>query len=310
MNDLIINASVVKGSISFNYADTKNRLEEILKEYNGALFLSEETIKEGKKVVAMLRAEKKKFDDRRKLVKNEFLEPLNEFEKEAKEIIALFDKPIDFINNQIVESENKRKAEKQLQISEIYNQIVGIGGNSIIPLEKIFNDKWLNATFKISEVEKEINEIYAKYLEDMEFINTVPDDCKEKSIEIYKNTGSLLEVTRFVNQYVIQKQQIIEQQKLENENKKKREEEELHERIRQEERRKFEEELRIEREKKELEDRVKEETRQELLQCKSPMKEIEFVATLQYEYLVSCTQEEKEQLEMYMNSIGISFMQI
>ena len=74
--------------------------------------------------------------------------PYETFEEKVKEIIALVDKPILEIDTQVKGYEEKQKDEKRLVLEGIYEENIDNLGE-MLPLQKIWNEKWLNSTFKI-----------------------------------------------------------------------------------------------------------------------------------------------------------------
>ena len=274
MDEIRVNASIVKGSISFDYIGTKSKLKNILSEYQGMTIESEDSIKFAKGILADLREGKKQFDTRRKDVKKEWNEPYNEFEKQAKEIIELFDKPIGSIDSQVKEFENRKKQEKLQKIREIYDKNIGLL-QEYMAFETIFDEKWLNATVTFAKIEKEMVEIREKVKSEIEAIEQTGSAAVKNALINYKKNRDFLTAMKMINDY--------ESVKLEEEKKKAVEE--------------YKKEIKIK-------ETAKEEVIKEIFEIKQQNKE---AVTKTIKYTVNVTDEEKEQLEMYMNSIGIEF---
>lgn len=147
-------------AIEFNFEELKAELSTKLENYNNLTY-TEETIKTAKEDRAGLNKFKEAIETRRKEVKNLCLKPYNEFEAKVKELTALIDKPILAIDTQIKNFDNQRIEAKRIDITDFYNSVIEDMAE-ILPLEKIFNPKWLNATFKMSNIEKEIVETIGK----------------------------------------------------------------------------------------------------------------------------------------------------
>lgn len=147
-------------AIEFNFEELKAELSTKLENYNNLTY-TEETIKTAKEDRAGLNKFKEAIETRRKEIKNLYLKPYNEFEAKVKELTALIDKPILAIDTQIKNFDNQRIEAKRIDITDFYNSVIEDMAE-ILPLEKIFNPKWLNATFKMSNIEKEIVETIGK----------------------------------------------------------------------------------------------------------------------------------------------------
>ncbi len=75
MNKLQLKVLETKpAQINFNYDEISKHLDEVLKKYTG-ITITEETIKDGKKVIADLRKGKKSLDEFRKKTKKELTAP-------------------------------------------------------------------------------------------------------------------------------------------------------------------------------------------------------------------------------------------
>lgn len=147
-------------AIEFNFDELKAELSTRLENYNNLTY-TEETIKTAKEDRAGLNKFKEAIETRRKEIKNLCLKPYNEFEAKVKELTALIDKPILAIDTQIKNFDNQRIEAKRIDITDFYNSVIEDMAE-ILPLEKIFNPKWLNATYKMSNIEKEIIETIGK----------------------------------------------------------------------------------------------------------------------------------------------------
>lgn len=129
--------------IGFNFEELKNELTERLHHYN-TLVVTEDAIKEAKEDLAKLRKLKDALDTRRKEVKQKCLKPYNGFESQVKELTALIDKPVAAINGQVKTFEEQERQQKNEEIQAIYDELVPDNIKEIIPLQRIFDQTWLN----------------------------------------------------------------------------------------------------------------------------------------------------------------------
>lgn len=284
------------GDINFNFEEMKQYLSERLEEYKTAIF-TDESIKSAKAYTALLRKEQGAFKSRITEVKKIYMKPFDDFKEKADELVRLYDEPILFIDGQVKDYEKRRKEEKAKEIRKIYEELVPVGIKEYIPLEKIYNSKWENATYTKANVRKEISEVSASVEEAVKTINGMASDVGSKALAMYKQDLSLSNVVAYINNYERQKAEILllEQER-------KRVEEEA--RIRREERERIVAEQQMAQQMEEAVEKAKEETAKEVFDSLTP----EFSgATFVCAYRLMLTEDSKEKLEMYMDSVGIEW---
>ena len=104
----------------------KNLSEEIDKKVERAmkLVVSDETVKEVKKVRAELNNEFKELETQRKYVKEKILTPYNQFEETYKEYVSIKYKTADeTLKNKINEVEQEQKAKKEQEVKDYYTEL-------------------------------------------------------------------------------------------------------------------------------------------------------------------------------------------
>lgn len=291
--------------ISCDFESAKAYLKGRLDQYRGVLF-TEDMKKDAKQTVADLRKEKKELIDRVKDVKKEYMRPFDEFNAQAQELIEMYDEPIDFINEQVADYERKRIEEKKVLIQELYDEFVGCDEvmKEYLPLAKIYNPKWENATTTRKAILTEMDDYVNKTKEAIQSIKAMNSDVEEIALNMYKETFDTTKCILYINNHERQKAEILarEQERI------RREEEE---RIRREEREKMEAERKaqeqIEMLRREAEidkERAVAEAQQEVVDSLIP--NLEGQSNL-YEYRMSLTDDAKEKLEMYLDSVGIEW---
>jgi hypothetical protein len=172
--------------IEFNNEELKQELAISLEKYN-SLVLTEDCIKDGKADKATLNKLRTAIEDRRKEIKKQFLEPYNDFEVKVKEIVSMIDQPIKAIDVQIKTFENKAKEEKRQLITEYFNDGVGDLAE-LLPLEKIWDDRWLNATFSLTAAKKEIDLVISNVTKGLDTISKLKSEFEAEVKDCYLNT--------------------------------------------------------------------------------------------------------------------------
>lgn len=301
-NNNVVAVTQKSGVINCDFESAKAYLRARLDEYKGIAF-TEDTKTDAKKTVAELRKEKKAFGDRVKEVKTEYMAPFEAFWEKASELMDMYDEPINFINEQIEEFEKKRIEEKKWIIKQIYAECIG-DMSDFLPLMKIYNPKWENATVTQSAIRKEIMIRKEDATNAITAIKEMHSDVEEIALDMYKQTFDLTKCILYINQHEKQKAEILarEQERI------RREEEE---RIRREEREKMEAERRMEEalrkaeeEKQIAVEKAQKEAVQSVIDGLIPNAEGN---TELYEYRVALTADAKAKLEMYMDSVGIDW---
>lgn len=309
-----------EGTVSCNFEEVKGYIRERLKEYDGAVF-TEESKGYAKKELAKLRAEKKELNDNLREAKKKYMAPWDAFEPKVKELINLFDEPITLIDGQVKAFEEDRVVQKKALIEAIYTELVG-DLSDIIPLERIYNPKWENATTKEKAIREEVLAQATAARIALDTIRGMRSDAESKALDVYKQTLSLSIAISCINAYEAQKAEILRKEQ-------ERQREEELERIRREEREKLEAERKVleereaqrraaeealeaqrrqlEEEKQAAVEQARETGAQEVIENLTPDAEED---TQLYEYRLALSEKGKEAFEMYLDSVGIDWEMI
>lgn len=175
--------------IEWNSEEIRKQVQMMMSAYTDVVY-TEDTMKAAKDDRATLNKFKKVIEDRRKEVKKKCMEPYEQFEKEVKEITALIDKPIGMIDSQIKEYEEKQKAEKKSQIQAAYDESIGEFVNDL-PFERVFDTRYLNATFSLSKAMSEVIEKIEKFKTDIATIDSLDSKHKLNVRDVYVRTLDL-----------------------------------------------------------------------------------------------------------------------
>ena len=177
---------VIPPQISFNFEEIKEELAGKLQVYQ-QMVVTEGGIKEAKADRANLNKFKAALSDSRKSVKRQWNQPLSEFEDKMKELEQMVDAPISAIDRQIKAFDEIKKQEKRQEIENFFAENIG-ELEEILPLAKIWNERWLNATYPVKDIEREILEAIRKTHNDISIIVAMQLPCTEQMISTYLNT--------------------------------------------------------------------------------------------------------------------------
>lgn len=190
--ELKVNEVAVPEQITFNYEELKQELTEKVSMYE-TLVYTDDQIKQAKADKANLNKLKKALNDERIRREREYMQPFNDFKQKINEIIGIIDKPVAVIDKQVKEYEEKQKSEKMETIKEYWNNCDVPEGLSF---EKIFDNKWLNASTSMKSIQDVINEAIAKFKNEMVILADLP----EYSFEAQQTYISTLDIGKALNE--------------------------------------------------------------------------------------------------------------
>lgn len=300
MSNLKFDVVQTAGIINVDFESIESQLSEKMDEYNGLVF-TEDKKKDAKADLAELRKYRKAVNDRKSEVKKAYMEPYNQFEAKVKKLIELVDEPINYIDGQVKEFEEKRIREKKAEIKKIYDEIVPEDLQDYIPLECIYGTKWDNASTTMKSIKQEISDAVSKAESDISVIKGMNSDKTEDALNLYMSTRNLAAAIKFINDYEARKSEILERQAKEKEEREAALKQEEIERIRREERARIAAEERIRQDaKKEAVEELK--TVDE--QAARPLSSADSKKVI---YTVVATDDELQEIEMALTSLGVYF---
>ena len=331
MNELLITVNQQPGIISTNFAEIKDALAVQMQVYK-ELEVTEENKPERKKDIATLRKMQKAVNEKKVEVKNEFMKPYTAFEENVKSLIEIISEPIGILDSQVKEFEERQRLQKQEDIKAAFDVIIASYPDLIdeIGLATIYDNRWENATASMISVREDITARLDKIHNDVALIQSMVSEKAEEALSLFWGDLDITKAVTMINRYEAQKREIQarleEQQRREKEAELERE----RQRVRDEERRRIQEEEKI-REEERLkaaveEERIREEerlaTEKRLMGIKAPADPVDLEAPFDADELpfvvpgnvyvkavftVVGTPFELQQVEMYLNSIGLEF---
>lgn len=205
---LVISPLQKMEAIKFNYEELKGGLTASLEKYQNLVY-TPENIKEAKDDRATLNALKKSLNDEKIKIKKEFEVPYKDFEDKIKELIELVDKPASEIDKQVKVFEEQEKAKKREAIKTIYSENIGTYAE-LISLEKLYDPRWENKTYKETDITKEIQDVVKKADSDLKVIMDLKSEFEFQIKDTYFKTldlgQALIENQRLEKQKELQEQ--------------------------------------------------------------------------------------------------------
>ena len=177
---------IIPPQISFNFEEIRAELAQKLKVYQN-MVVTESGVKEAKADRANLNKFKAALADSRKSVKSQWNQPLSDFEDKMKVLEQMVDEPISVIDRQIKSFEEIKKEEKRQNIESFFEDNVG-DLEEFLPIEKIWNERWLNVTYSMEEIKREILERMRKTHNDIQIILAMQLPCCDQMLSTYLET--------------------------------------------------------------------------------------------------------------------------
>lgn len=174
--------SAIPQSLDFNFEEVKGWLAENLTAYR-TMVVTEDALGEAKADKAKIRKISAAISEQRIAVKKRYLEPYNSFEAKMKELSGMCDEAAKNIDTQVKAFEEKRKAEKCDLLKQYFSSA---NHQSWLTFERIFNSRWLNATFAVEDAKKEIDSKVKTVESDLETIRRMESDFQDELMLEYQ----------------------------------------------------------------------------------------------------------------------------
>lgn len=177
------------------FEKVKKDLKDSIEKYK-QLVVTEDEISKAKKDRAQLNRAAKMINDRKIQVKQI---AFAQFENQCKELIGLIKEAMDSIDNQVEVYNQKEIDEKKETINKLWASF----GNTEISLEKIFNEKWLNKTYSLSNIQSDMESAIDDYNKSIEIIKQLATNAFEQELlkQHYNETLDLNYAMNQLNNY-------------------------------------------------------------------------------------------------------------
>lgn len=181
--ELKIRELAIPARIEWNYEELKAELTKATADYKGLVY-TPETIGDAKKDKARLNTLKKALNDARIRKEREYMEPFTAFKAQVNELIKMIDEPLAAIDGQVKAYEEQRKQEKAAAIKALISGKNFPDGYNLRP---VMNPRWLNATYKESQISAELDAALERITAETEMLSGLPAFSFE-ALEVYKQT--------------------------------------------------------------------------------------------------------------------------
>lgn len=162
------------GTLTTNALQLRDHVAETLERYTPENY-SEDNVEQAKADRAILNKAAKELNDRRIQIEREWNAPLQEFKGIVGDTVKMISDGSAKIDAVVKGVESKAKAEKRAAIEELWER----KGITLLPLSKLWDDRWLNKTKRLPAVEKEIGEKLLKIEAELDTLAAVDTEDGE-----------------------------------------------------------------------------------------------------------------------------------
>lgn len=162
------------GTLTTNALQLHDYVAATLKRYTPENY-SEENVEQAKADRAVLNKAAKELNDRRIQIEREWNAPLQEFKGIVGDTVKMISEGSAKIDAVVKGVESKAKAEKRAAIEELWDR----KDITLLPLSKLWDDRWLNKTKRLPTVEKEIGEKILKIEAELDTLAAVDTEDGE-----------------------------------------------------------------------------------------------------------------------------------
>ena len=160
------------GVLETNISDIENFVCTRIKDYAPENYMGDAD--EAKKDRAELNKAKKQLAETRKRIIERLMKPYIDFENRCKNLEKLIDKASCALDEIVKTKENEEKQAKRMLIETEWQK----HNFDLFSLDKVFNPKWLNKTYKITDISNEITIIIDRTYKDLQTIEKYSDNAQ------------------------------------------------------------------------------------------------------------------------------------
>ena len=192
MLELRIQDYQIPEKITFNYEELKSGITERTQDYETLVYTNDQIV-DAKKDRATLNKMKKALNDERISREKEYMRPFNDFKMKMNELVGIIDDSVVVIDKQIREYEDVKKQEKLEEIKKLWSEMEVPDG---LTLDKVFNERMLNASFNMKHVKQCFIDAIDRFNRDMAVLVNLP----EYSFEAQQVYISSLDLSKAMNE--------------------------------------------------------------------------------------------------------------
>ena len=174
-------------SIEWNFEELKAEIEEIVREYETAVY-TDDAIKQMKTDRAKLNRFVNAISGERTRIRKLLLKPDERFGQEVKELTGIVQRAIDNIDGQVKDYERRQREEKTAKVRDFYDANIH-DIEAYLRFERVMKPEYANASTTMKSIKEEILALIQKVDEGLAILNEVDSpyagDMKKVFLETY-----------------------------------------------------------------------------------------------------------------------------
>lgn len=223
MNEIIINEFELPELKIKDYEVIKEAVEKDTAKYQNYI-VTKDSLEADTKKRAELRNQAKAIDNKRKDIEKEISTPIKEFKSKCDALKKMYEESANLLDVQIKKYEEETKQKKKAEIQILFDELVGKEAiSSLLTLDMIFDERYLNKTYSLEDIEKDLFNKIRKIANDLKAIKNFNSEHELALINIYLqefdlgkaiNENSRLESLKKETKVVEEKQEKIRKEKV------------------------------------------------------------------------------------------------
>lgn len=161
------------GTLVTNAKQIRELVARKIEEYSVDNYQGDE--KQAAKDKAELNAAATQLNNKRIELEREFMSPFNEFKEIVNDTVSLIKTASAKLDAIVKEKERREKAEKKAKIAEIWES----KKFTLVTLEKVYNTRWENKTYKFTAIESDIDGIISRIESDLDALDSFGEDTAQ-----------------------------------------------------------------------------------------------------------------------------------
>lgn len=198
--------------IETNLDDVIESIKVKIEKYDNLVY-TEKDIPEAKKDRANFNKSITVVKNSKRDIKKRLLVPLELLEPKFKEAESLFVTAKDNVDGQLKAFDTRTKEAKRADITKFFNDNVGELGE-VLKLADIFDDRWLNSSFKMKDIDATLLVLFQKMNDDIEIIKDFETQYTDRILDVYIQTRNLKKATEEKNRLIEQTKRLEEMERL------------------------------------------------------------------------------------------------
>lgn len=185
VSDLELVTNIVAGKLTSNAKEYSAALKNEIANYTIERYIDNPDAAKNDK--AYLNKLLDEVAEKRKLATTTWNKPLDEFISVMKELETEIKTASNNLKTIVDKADQQVKDEKKAKIIEFWNTL----NFTIVPIERVFNPRWLNKTEKLTSIMEECQAIVDKINTEMNTLKSMQDEDSETLLSFYLDTLDL-----------------------------------------------------------------------------------------------------------------------